>query len=162
MLVSSPICRIVAVLVIGSMALASCARQISPGVYTGEHVGEVRETYAGTLQSARVVTVQEDELLEDNRTGGLLGGVAGGAAASRIGQGTGKAVAIAGGALAGAALGAMAERSVKRQDAMEYIVRLDNGALLTVVQGMQPQIGVGQRVYVQESTRGRSRVLPVG
>jgi hypothetical protein len=45
---------------------------------------------------------------------------------------------------------------------MEYIVRLDNGALLTVVQGMQPQIAVGQRVYVQESTRGRSRVLPVG
>jgi outer membrane lipoprotein SlyB len=162
MLTSRRICRIVAVVAVASMALASCARQISPGVYTGEHVGEVRETYLGTLQSARVVTVQEDELLEDNRTGGLLGGVAGGAAASRVGQGTGKAVAIAGGALAGAALGALAERSVKRQDAMEYIVRLDDGALLTVVQGMQPPIGIGQRVYVQESARGRSRVLPVG
>ena len=162
MRISNPIVRIVAIAAVASMALAACARQISPGVYTGEHVGEVRETYVGTLQSARVVTVQEDELLEDNRTGGLLGGVAGGAAASRIGQGTGKAVAIAGGALAGATLGALAERSVKRQQAMEYIVRLDNGALLTVVQGMQPQIAVGQRVYVQESARGRGRVLPVG
>ena len=162
MLASSRVCRIVAVVAVASTALASCARQISPGVYTGAHVGEVRETYAGTLQSARVVTVQEGEMLEDNRTGGLLGGVAGGAAASRIGQGTGKAVAIAGGALAGATLGALAERSVKRQEAMEYIVRLDNGALLTVVQGLQPQIGVGQRVYVQESAGGRSRVLPVG
>ncbi len=162
MLASSRIFRGVAIVAVASLALGACARQISPGVYTGDHVGEVRETYVGTLQSARVVLVQEDELLEDNRTGGLLGGVAGGAAASRIGQGTGKAVAIAGGALAGAALGAMAERSVKRQEAMEYIVRLDNGALLTVVQGLQPQIGVGQRVYVQESARGRSRVLPVG
>ena len=162
MLVSSRVSRIAAIAAIASLALASCARQISPGVYTGGSVGEVRQTYAGTLQSARLVTVQEDELLEDNRTGGLVGGVAGGAAASRIGQGTGKAVAIAGGALAGAALGALAERSVKRQQAMEYIVRLDSGALLTVVQGLQPQIGIGQRVYVQESARGRSRVLPVG
>lgn len=162
MLASSRIARGVAIAALAAMALGACARQISPGVHTGNTVGEVQNTYVGTLQSARVVTVQEDELLEQNRTGGLLGGVAGGAAASRIGQGTGKAVAIAGGALAGAALGALTERSVKRQEAMEYIVRLDNGALLTVVQGMQPQIAIGQRVYLQESARGRGRVLPVG
>jgi outer membrane lipoprotein SlyB len=162
MLVASRTFRIVAAAMATSLALASCARQISPGVHTGNTVGEVQSTYVGTLQSARVVMVQEDELLEDNRTGGLIGGVAGGAAASRVGQGTGKAVAIAGGALAGAALGALAERGIKRQQAMEYIVRLDNGQLLTVVQGLEPQISVGQRVYVQESQRGRGRVLPVG
>lgn len=147
---------------IAVLALASCARQISPGVYEGGHVGSIAETRTGTVQSARVVIVQEDELLQDNVLGGAVGGAVGGLAGSAFGKGWGRTASTAGGALAGATLGALAQRTAQRQQAMEYIVRLDDGGLVTVVQGLQPQIPVGRRVYVQYGARGQSRVLPAG
>jgi outer membrane lipoprotein SlyB len=162
MLARNRILTIIAVLGAASMALASCARQISPGVYEGAHVGSVAETYTGTVQSARVVMVQEDELLQDNTLGAGIGGLAGGLAGREVGEGWGKVAATAGGALAGAAVGALAQRGLQRQQAMEYIVSMDDGSLITVVQGTQPQIPVGRRVYVQVGSGGQSRVLPAG
>ena len=153
---------LIAMMAAAMMTLASCARQISPGVYEGGYVGTVAETYTGTVQSARMVMVQEDELLQDNTIGAGVGGLAGGLAGREVGEGWGKVAATAGGALAGAAVGALAQRSLQRQQAMEYIVRMDDGGLLTVVQGTQPQIPVGRRVYVQVDTSGQSRVLPAG
>lgn len=144
------------------LALSSCARQISPGVYEGGHVGSIAETKTGTVQSARVVIVQEDELLQENVLGGAVGGVVGGLAGSAFGKGWGKTASTAGGALAGATLGAMAQRTAQRQQAMEYIVRMDDGGMVTVVQGLQPQIPIGRRVYVQYGARGQSRILPAG
>ena len=162
MLARNRFLTLVALLAAASMTLASCARQISPGVYEGGNVGTATQTYTGTVQSARYVVVQEDELLTDNRLGGLIGGAAGGLAASELGQGKGKIAATAGGALAGAALGALAQRGLQRQDAIEYIVRLDDGQLMTIVQGTQPQIPTGRRVYVQAGSNGTARVLPAG
>ncbi|HET7409756.1 MAG TPA: glycine zipper 2TM domain-containing protein [Paracoccaceae bacterium] len=163
MLARNRFLTILAMMAAASMTLASCARQISPGVYEGGHVGTVAETYTGTVQSARVVMVQEDELLQQNTIGGGIGGVAGGLAGHAIDDdGWGGVAATAGGALAGALVGAMAQRTLQRQQAMEYIVRMDDGGLITVVQGTQPQIPVGRRVYVQVGTSGQSRVLPAG
>lgn len=144
------------------LALSSCARQISPGVYKGSHVGSVVETRTGTVQSARVVMVQEDELLQENVVGGAVGGAVGGLAGSAFGKGWGRTAATTGGVLAGATLGALAQRGAQRQEAMEYIVRMDDGGLVTVVQGLQPQIPIGRRVYVQVGSSGQSRILPAG
>lgn len=154
--------RAIVIATAASLALAGCARQINPGVYEGASVGSAVQTYTGTVQSARVVMVQEDELLQENVVGGGIGGVAGGMLGAQVGEGWGKAAATAGGALAGATLGALAQRGVQRQQAMEYIVRLDNGQLMTVVQGVTPQIPIGRRVYVQAGTGGQARVLPAG
>lgn len=162
MLVRSRVLTILAVLAAAAMTVSSCTRQISPGVYEGQTVGTSAQTYTGTVQSARVVVVQEDELLQQNTIGGALGAAAGGLAGSRVGEGWGKIAASTGGALAGATIGAMAQRGLQRQNAMEYIVRLDNGQLMTVVQGMQPQIPIGRRVYVQAGANGTARVLPAG
>ncbi len=153
---------LVAMLTAASMSVASCARQISPGVYQGSNVGTAVQTYTGTVQSARSVVVQEDEMLQDNWLGGAIGGAAGGLAGSELGGGKGKIATTAGGALAGAALGALAQRGLQRQNAMEYIVRMDNGQLMTIVQGMDPQIPIGRRVYVQTGSNGTARVLPAG
>lgn len=162
MLARNRILTLAAILAAASMTLASCARQISPGVYEGRNVGTVTETYTGTVQSARYVVVQEDEMLQDNWLGGAIGGAAGGLAASELGQGKGKVAATAGGALAGAALGALAQRGLQRQNAIEYIVRMDDGQLMTIVQGTEPQIPQGRRVYVQSGSDGTARVLPAG
>lgn len=160
--VRKPILTLIAVLAAASMTMASCARQISPGVYEGPSVGTAAQTYVGTVQSARVVMVQEDEMLQENLIGGALGGAIGGALGHQVGEGWGKTAATAGGALAGAGLGALAQRGVQRQQAMEYIVRLDDGRLMTVVQGVQPQIPINRRVYVQTGANGQARVTPAG
>ncbi len=151
---------LVPALVAASLAAAGCARQTSPNVYSGASVGENIRTTPGVIESARYVQIQESDTLEGNTTGGLIGAVAGGAAGSRVGQGWGKALAVGAGALVGATAGAYAEQELKRQTAIEYVVRLDRGGYVTIVQGVEPQMRPGQRVFVQEASRGRARVQP--
>ena len=66
------------------------------------------------------------------------------------------------GALVGATLGALTEQELKRQPAMEYVVRDEAGQLYTIVQGVEPRLVPGQRVYLQESAHGRARLVPAG
>lgn len=145
---------------VSAMTLGACARQISPDVHSGPAAGQAQRTEAGVIENVRLVEIQESDTLEGNKTGQVLGGLAGGVAGARFGQGVGKALASAGGAILGAFIGSFAEQEVKRQQAFEYIVRTDSGQLLTIVQGLEPQMTPGQRVYIQEGGRGRGRVIP--
>ncbi len=140
--------------------LGACAKQISPNTYTNQHVGEASETFAGTIASVRQVMVQGSDELRDNNTGVLAGGVLGGIGGSTLGKGKGNYAMTALGAVAGAAAGAYAEQELSKQNALEYIVQLDNGQLLTVVQGLEPSFTPGQRVFVIKGQRGRSRIIP--
>jgi outer membrane lipoprotein SlyB len=149
---------LIPVVLVASLAVAGCARQTNPNVYSGASVGESIRTSSGVIESARFVEIQEYDRLQDNTTGGLIGGVAGGVVGSRFGGGWGKALAVGAGALVGATAGAAAERELKRQQAIEYVVRLDRGGYITVVQGTEPQLRPGTRVFVQEASRGRARV----
>lgn len=136
-----------------------CAREISSNVYSADHVGEASKTFSGVVISARQITVQEKERLEENGLGIVGGGLAGAYAGSHVGKGEGNMLATVGGAIAGATAGAFAEKALKTQQAMEYIVKLDNGEAMTVVQGMQPSFGTGQNVYVMIGQSGRSRLI---
>ena len=155
-----PFAKLTIAVLVGSLALSGCARQISPDVHAGISAGETLRTYEATIEQARLVEIQESDTLEGNKTGQLLGGIAGGVAASRFGDGAGRALAVLGGAIIGSFVGAFAEQEVKRQPAVEYIVRTDTGELLTVVQGVEPRMLPGQRVYVQEGYSGRGRIIP--
>ena len=148
------------VLLVSALAISGCAREISPDVHSGAVAGETLRTYEAVIESVRIVEIQEQGTLEGNKTGQLLGTIAGGVAGARFGDGIGRALAIAGGAIAGAFVGALAEQEVKRQQAAEYIVRTPSGELLTMVQGVDPILAAGQRVFVQESRRGRGRIVP--
>lgn len=149
-----------ALLLAATLAVGGCARQISPDVVSGPTVGETIRTERGVIVSRRVVTVQESETLEGNTTGLVLGGVAGGVAGSRIGGGFGRTVATGVGAVTGAATGAVLEQAAKTQTALEYVVRNEIGQLYTIVQGVEPALSPGQRVYIQLPTRGRARIVP--
>lgn len=152
--------KIVAVLGISTLMLSGCAREIGSSHYTSSSVGSVSETYEGVISSVRVVTVDAHDELEHNVIGGLLGAAAGGYAGSGIGKGRGQDAAIIGGALLGATVGAAAEKQLKRQQAYEYTVRLNGGRMITVVQGTDTVLSVGQRVRVYISgAGGRSRVV---
>jgi outer membrane lipoprotein SlyB len=107
----------------------------------------------------RAVTIQEGDRLQENTTGAFIGALAGGAVGSLFGGGWGRVVASGAGAVVGATAGAAAERQLSRQQGLEYTVRLDNGRMVSIVQGPEPSFGVGQRVIVQTSSQGRARVV---
>lgn len=140
--------------------VTSCAREISSNVYSADHVGEASVTYSGVITHARQVDVEDSERLQDNGLGIIGGGVGGALAGSQIGRGRGNTTATIGGALAGATIGAIAEKAMKRQTGMEYIVQLDNNQTVTIVQGPNPTFYVGQQVYVLVGQQGRSRLIP--
>ncbi len=148
--------------VAASLGLAACARQISPDVVAGRDAGVVMRTEIGWIESARVVHIQESDRLEGNTAGIVIGGATGGLLGNQIGSGWGRILATGAGALVGATVGALAEQELKRQPAMEYVVRSETGQLYTIVQGVQPRLVPGQRVYLQESSRGRARLVPAG
>ena len=139
---------------------SSCGREISSNVYASGAVGEVSTTEPGVIINLRHVSVQDSEHLQDNAMGIIGGGVAGAYLGNMIGKGRGNTLATAAGGLAGATAGAFAEKALKTQDGIEYIVSLENGLTKTVVQGPQPAFTVGQRVWVIESQQGRSRIIP--
>lgn len=79
----------------------------------------------------------------------MAGGAAGAVAGSQIGGSEAAgAVGAIGGLVVGAVAGAAMERSASSQAGREYVVETSNGALMTIVQGEEPALGVGQRVLV--------------
>ncbi len=145
-----------------ALSMAGCARQISSDVYSGASVGESAVTYAGTIIDAREVTIQDQDYLENNGLGLVGGGVGGAIVGSQFGKGGGNTVATIAGGIIGATAGAFAEKSLKSQNAMQYILQLENGETRTVVQGVEPRLGVGQKVWLMIShhhNSSRSRVI---
>ncbi len=137
----------------------SCAPNISPSTYTGRDIGRVARTYAGVVRNARLVIINSDQL-EQNGTGIIVGGVGGAIAANSITKGRGSGLATFGGAILGSVAGALVERDLKEQNGMEYIIELEDGTLMTIVQGCEPLIYPGQGVYVMMYDYGNSRVIP--
>jgi outer membrane lipoprotein SlyB len=82
--------------------------------------------------------------------GAILGGAAGAGIGSLIGAGTGRDVAIAVGAIAGAVGGQFAQNKYESEKtAQQIVVRLNSGVLVVVTQQPNPNLRVGQAVYVE-------------
>jgi len=138
------------------LTFTSCAREISSDVYVANRVGEVSTTYTGIIRNVRQVCVDASESLGDNQTGIIGGAATGGLIGNAFG---GNLLPTAVGAVAGAVGGSMIEKKLKQQSALEYIVEIENGGLMTIVQGCDNFISIGQPVYVIVSQSGRSRII---
>ena len=79
--------------------------------------------------------------------GAMIGGIAGGILGHQIGSGSGNTAATIAGALGGAFAGNQIERANER-DRYRVIVRLENGARLTVSEVGEGQLRVGDRVRI--------------
>ncbi len=152
--------RSVAVILAAALALGGCAREIGGSTVDSSQIGGAVATERGVIESVRMVQVQEGDRLQDNLIGAGVGGLAGGVAGSRIGGGFGRTVATGAGAIAGAAVGAAAQQQLGRQSAVEYVVRLSFGRLVTVVQADAQPLPVGAAVFVQTGQGQRARVIP--
>ena len=107
-------------------------------------VGSVSRVEAGVVVSVRPVHVQG----VGTGLGASAGMLAGGLAGSRVGGGRGSGYAMFGGSILGAALGEAAEVRASSQTALQYIVQLDSGSMVSVVQSANNPIPVGRAVLV--------------
>jgi outer membrane lipoprotein SlyB len=132
--------------------LYGCMRNISPDTYAVGSVGQVNRAVKGMIVNARQVNVSGSQ----SGLGAAAGAGAGGVAGSAIGGAARENIVGAiGGAVVGGVIGAMVEEGATRQQGMEYVVETENGSLITVVQGAEPQLVVGQKVIVIYGQRSR-------
>lgn len=136
------------------LGTVSCKPNISPDSYSVGSVGQVNRVVRGIIVSAREVAISGT----NTGIGAGAGAIAGGAGGSAIGGSTEANVAAGvAGAVVGGLIGAMAEQEMTRQTGMEYIIEAENGALITIVQGDESPLGVGEKVLVIYG--GRARVI---
>jgi outer membrane lipoprotein SlyB len=151
---------IVATLSATSLMLSACAPKLGGSDYSTRGVGEISQTFKGTIVSARPVMLNSSD--EKLGAGAAIGGISGGLLGSTIGGGKGRLVTGVLGGLAGGAAGHLLEGKMSEQQGMEYQVQLDRGDVITLAQGEDPKMSVGQRVLVIQSGKDRSRVVPDG
>ncbi len=143
-----------------SFFLTQCTKELGSDVYSDSEAGSVKQTYKGIVINARQVTVKAADKLAENDLGTIGGGVAGGLLGSTVGKGRGSTIGLVLGAVAGALSGAAVQDKLSTQKGMEYVIELNSGRLLTIVQGTKPQLQSGQSVIVMVGNKGRSRVVP--
>ncbi len=159
--------------------LSGCARDLSSSTYTSSSTLSL--TLEGKVLSVRAVTIKENDKMGDNTGGMLAGGVMGAALGSGMGKGSGKGMAMVGTAIAGGLAGAALQGALSKDKGFEYIVKVDTSKLkstyyegtaamrnaissattsgvVTIVQGADNPISVGQNVYVIYSDN-RARVI---
>ncbi len=138
--------------------LGACAADIGGNQYDSSSVGSVTKALKGKVVSVRMVTVRD----EDRSTGTAIGGLAGGVAGSQIGRGsTAGVLGAVGGALLGGAAGNLAQKGLTSQHGYEYVIELDNGGVVSLTQGTDIVLAVGQRcMVIYGSGRSRARVIP--
>lgn len=130
--------------IIVSLGIVSCAQNVSPNTYTGSEVGVVSKVKKGVVVSRRVVKI-------DNASGagGLAGTVAGAAAGSTLGSGVSTNIAGAvGGAVVGGLVGHVIDKGINQHKGYEYIIKLQNGKIISVVQTLDMKFAVHQRILV--------------
>lgn len=140
------------------VALGGCTSSYSANTVDSASVGSVNRVVGGTILASRTVTIRS----EGRSVGAGVGAVAGAVGGSALGTSTREGIL---GGIAGAVIGGLAGSAVGdavgNETGVEYIVRLDDGQTVTVVQGADPPLASGQRILVVYDRR-RTRVIPDG
>jgi outer membrane lipoprotein SlyB len=136
------------------VVLTGCSGdEFSGNRYMAANVGEAARTDRGTIISLRKVEIKPDGSV----LGTALGAVGGGVVGSMFGGGNAKFATAAAGAIVGGVAGhALTSRTT---EGVEYTVKLETGALITIAQGPTPVLSVGQQVYIVNSEKGKSRIV---
>ncbi len=123
--------------------------------YTPGEARKAQTVEKGSILALEEVTIEQDSTM----IGPTIGGVAGGAAGSTIGGGKGRILGAVGGALAGAAAGALAEKAIRSEKAYEFTIELENGRTISVVQAIDDDYVVGDKVRVITGAGNKVRVV---
>jgi outer membrane lipoprotein SlyB len=119
--------KAVAFSLVAALLLAGCAHP-SGSTYEAGDVGRTIETAQASVVSSRVVKIAGDS----NAVGPVAGGAVGAAGSALAFEGSGL-VAVIGGVL-GAGAGYLAQRQLNNRDGIEYVLQMDDGRTVTLVQ----------------------------
>jgi outer membrane lipoprotein SlyB len=136
------------------LGLISCAQNISPNTYSTNEVGVVSRVKKGTIASRRMIDI-------DNKSG--VGGLAGTAAGAAGGAAAGNNVTTSilggiGGALIGGVVGGAIDKTIHHQRGYEYIINLDDGKTVSVVQNQDVVFDINQKVLIVYGAM--TRIIP--
>jgi outer membrane lipoprotein SlyB len=129
------------------VSVAACSHPSST-TYGDTEVGQAIETAPGSVVASRIVNVSDEPGLVGAGAGAAVGAAGGNLA---VAGPAGLLVAIVAG-LVGAAIGYMAEKQMKDRDGIEYVLEMDDGRLVTLVQNRESDeqpLPQGARVLVQ-------------
>jgi outer membrane lipoprotein SlyB len=116
---------------------------IDSNVYSPGSAQHAQSVEYGTVEGIKAARVEGEGYI-----GTGMGAVVGGLAGTNVGQGRGQIVGVLAGALIGATAGKALDKKTGSQDAQEILVRRANGALMSVVQGNDQVLKVGDRVAI--------------
>lgn len=141
-----------------ALLLASCGTP-STNVYNPDDVGRMVEVAEARVVTSRAVYIEAP----DSGSGGSLGGLAGGiGTAVAIGGQFGGPIGFLIGTAVGYVIGYVVEDMATDGEGIEYILILDDGRIITIVQNAEEDeepLAPGSEVYVQFGGN-YSRVLP--
>ncbi len=127
--------------------LAACSGP-SRDVYKGSEVGQIQEVMEGRVVESRLINIEA----RDSGTGSTVGGLAGGLGTLlSVSGGFGLAAFLLGSAV-GAVVGYIVEDAATDADGIEYILTLDDGRTVTVVQNRgddEEPLPSGAEVFLQ-------------
>lgn len=130
--------------------LGACAPHFSPNTYASNAVQLANKVEAGTIVGFREVKISAS---------GNVGAVSGGAVGGVLGAEYAKSALVAvGGTTVGGILGNALEHAARDTTGWEYIVRKDNGDMLSVTQREAAPLSLAQRVLVIMGPQ--ARVVP--
>ena len=137
-----------------AVGLAACAPTPIDTPIAAPDIGRTRNLSYGVIVALRNIEVR-------NQTGI---GTAGGAATGRLVGGDPRSNII--GAIAGAIIGGVAgtalEKTVNAGNAVEFIIREDNGQTISVVQINEDALRPGERIIVSRGARTRLQRAAAG
>ena len=136
-------------LVIAVTALAGCAQGLGGGAYTRDEARREQNVRLGVVESVRPVQIEGTRSGIGPAAGAVVGGVAG----STVGGGRGSTVAAVIGAVAGGVAGQALEEGTTRKKGVEVTVKLNNGALVAIVQEADETFRAGDRVRILSDGR---------
>ncbi len=138
------------VCVLAALSLAACGTP-SQDVYNPDEVGQIHEIQEGTVVTARAVDIEAPDSTSGSTVGSLAGGIG---TVLAVGGQLGPLGFLIGSAVGGV-IGYIVEDMATDGSGIEYILTLDDGRVVTVVQnaaeGEEP-LPEGSAVYVQFSS----------
>ena len=134
------------------LGMGACAPRNTNTTYTGADIGRSAQVSYGVIVSMRPVTIQ------GGQSGvGTFGGAAAGATAGSFigGDPRMRILGAIGGAIIGGLAGGAAEGSLSTGQAVEFIIREDNGQTISVVQTNEESFQPNERVVLTRGARTR-------
>lgn len=149
-------CGLYIICLVLSVGMISCTN-FSASSFGGKQIRSAHIVEFGKVVSIKPVELEGNTPILGTIAGGAVGGVLG----SLIGGGSGRILSTVVGAGAGAVAGNIAERKIITQQGLEIEVKLDNGQIISIVQGADQSFSPGERVRVLRGSDGSARVSSI-